>query len=86
MARYCHLPVSQVVDKPNDIGREFVNVIVFDSPRFVTRVVTPLIGDDHAITRCRKRLYLAPPTIPEFREAMQQNNGFTIVWPGKDDM
>jgi hypothetical protein len=70
-----------VVDKPNDISREFVNVIVINSTRFATQIITPLIGDDYAITRLRKRLYLAPPPIPEFRETMQQNDGLTIVWP-----
>jgi len=58
--------------------------VIPDTGRLIAQVVAALVGHDHSIPGLGQRSNLVPPSVPELREAVEQNQRRPRAWPGQD--
>ena len=65
---------TELSDEVADVGGEQVDGVVLEVLWLRRQVVATRVGGDDPKTRRRERLDLSPPTEPELREAMQEDD------------
>ena len=65
---------TEFSDQAADVGGEQVDGVGLEALRLRRQVVATRVGRDHPKARRRERLDLQPPTEPELREAVQQDD------------
>ena len=75
-----------VIDKADNVGRQNVERVISDARRFVTRVVTALVGGDDPVAGFGQRADLTPPAEPGLGEAVQQDDRLALLGPRLGDM
>ena len=65
---------TEFSDQAADVGGEQVDAVGLEALWLRRQVVATRVGGDHPKTRRHERLDLQPPTEPELREAVQQND------------
>ena len=65
---------TEFSDQTADVGGEQVDGVRLEALWLRLQVVATRVGGDYTKTRRRQRRNLSPPTEPELREAVQQND------------
>ena len=60
-----------------------MHVVAGDAFGFVAQVVAALVRHDDTKAGGGQGINLGPPAKPRFRETMQQDDRFTVFWPGQ---
>src|SRR5215472_8379661 len=66
--------LPKLIRDGDNVRDQFGQCVSGDAPGLAAEVVSTLVGYDDAKSRCRQRLDLFAPSIPEFREAMKKHN------------
>jgi hypothetical protein len=70
--------------QPEQVRNQGLPAVIPDAGRLVAQVITALVGHDHSIPGLGQRSNLVPPSVPELREAVEQNQRRPLARPGQD--
>ena len=71
--------LAELFSDGDDVRNEFGERVGAHAGRFAASVVTALVGDDDAEAGGGQRSDLFVPGVPEFREAVEENDGRAIL-------
>jgi hypothetical protein len=86
MADQEHIVLPEMINQPDNIPSEFTDVIITDSPGFIAEIIAALVRDNHTVALFSKEIDLAPPPVPELREAVQKDDHLSFFRPCQDHM
>jgi hypothetical protein len=76
--------LAELIGDGDDVGDQFRQGVGCHAGGLATEVVTALVRDDGAKAGSSQRLDLLAPSIPEFREAVKQNDNGAVARAGSD--
>ncbi len=76
--------LTEIIGDGENVGNEMRERVEGSATRFAARVVTALIGNDDAEAGGGERLDLMVPGIPEFGEAVEENDDGAVRRAGGD--
>ena len=82
MSREKNLLLAELSANSDDVGDKFIQSVGGHAAGLAAEVVAALVGHDHAKTRSGQRLDLSVPSVPKFREAVEQNYNLAVSWTG----